>query len=304
MDVVLYEIPFVFIIDGKECAERELNTPLTSGCESYLFDMFGRRIDEYRRSVYMPTYIHTTYELTKFPLRDPNKFANLHVPSYYTTTDVRWFLSFEKSGFVKYLDKKPHKGIQNIEKTVRFEKYRSVPAYIIRILYGDILHEVPVYEKDILSFKKFQQAYIHYAGVLIPSIKNKLWEEIVGFYLNRVFTAPLPVAEPKKIITSNPTKLTRFVELAVDKGFHLDAATAVYVVEKLTEDEFRAFLNNASPDKLVLSIEDFINIPAYSEIKKLRGTVDNLIDRLGVDTNKTLSKRYKDDKKIMDGVLK
>ena len=54
----------------------------------------------------------------------------------------------------------------------------------------------------------------------------------------------------------------------------------------------------------MLSIEDFVNISTSSEIKKLRGTVEDLKDRLGDDAKKTLSKRYKDDKKVMAGVLK
>lgn len=40
------------------------------------------------------------------------------------------------------------------------------------------------------------------------------------------------------------------------------------------------------------------------EIKALQGKVAELTDRLGDDVKKTLTKRYKDDKKIMDGILK
>lgn len=214
---VLVEIPFIFIThDGKEL------------CFGYLDDR-NKVLRLWRDVDTIPQTIRSVC----------NPEDN-HV-EYYTTQDICWFKIRNSRGLVKHLPEKPHRGIQTIKYiTDNIEPPRPLKYYEVLIEDNGRRDSIPIYVKDILSFKKFQQTYLEHVGKIIPTIKKQIWEEVLAFYL-----------------------------------------------EKITSPETKR-----------------IGEPKLQEIRHLQDTIEQLKDRLGDETRTALKKRFADDKKVMDGVLK
>ncbi len=248
----LLELPFVFLDENKQSI-----CPFDISPESAQGHEFKRHFRNYFKHKIFPPENITTIKSLRIELKN-TVLNGMEFPEYYTTTDFGWFVSTERRGFVKYADSKPHNGIQRIQKfntslAHQINNPRSlVIGYNITVLYAGNLYTIELAIKDALSFKKFQQACLKYAGIVIPSIKNNMWELVFDYYLQH--NEPENIGKPTEIPKNN------FVELA--------------------------------------------QTPNAEEFKALKRKVADLTDRLGEDIKKTLTKRYKDDKTIMDGVLK
>ncbi len=281
----LIEIPFIFCSGGKETTSIIVNA---HSLQHYSFS----------EKVVLRNIIDNKIPL---PCSIETHLVRKDVVDYYTTQDFDWFLIAEKHGYVKYLIDKTHVGIQMIKKTIwgrdNSFKSRAVIVYEITIFNGTSLCHVPVPLDDIYNYKVFQQASLKYCRLAYPHIKDVKWKLIVDFFIEHT---PDMSGDP------NTQMAFAFLNIANKKDVKFRFATIQYLINTISESEFRAFLETIPAEKIksVISIEDIVEIPASVEVKELRKRLDDIADKESADTTKTLKKRIKDERKVMADLLK